>query len=102
MNINITQLRSDGANDSAILDLLQLRQLGMVPGRCSVQRLQELWSCHQSTVSRRMGAVADLGVCTVRNTWGGYMVSPERSPEAAAARRWEALRRRWREGVTHG
>lgn len=110
MRIDITELRRQGRSDQAILDLLQLQSLGMAPGRASVPRLRELWGCHQSTVSRRMAAVAQLGVCTVQNRWGSYTVSNERAQVARvqcvrpksslAAMRWECLRERWRE-VAH-
>lgn len=106
---SITALRRQGGSDQAILDLLQLQSLGMAPGRASVRRLCELWDCHQSTVSRRMAAVAQLGVCTVQNRWGSYTVSDERPqvarvkrvrPESSlAAIRWECLRERWREAA---
>lgn len=105
--LSITTLRRQGGSDQAILGLLQLQSLGMAPGRASVRRLCELWGCHQSTVSRRMAAVAQLGVCTVQNRWGSYTLSDERPvtrrPQrlrphgAVAAQRWENLRRRWRE-----
>jgi DNA-binding IclR family transcriptional regulator len=107
MRIDVTELRKAGGNDQAILDLLQLQSLGMAPGRASVRRLRELWGCHQSTVSRRMAAIAALGVCTVHNRWGSYTLSAERPqvarvncvrPDASLnAMRWEILRERWRE-----
>lgn len=109
MKIKVAALRQRGANDHAIVDLLQLVELGMVPGRVSVDRLRELWGCSQSQVSRRMNAIADLGLCRVRSGWGSCLVTeeaplPKRAlpprPETQLARlRWENLRRRWREVV---
>jgi hypothetical protein len=107
MKVDITALRESGGKDGAIVDLLQLVQLEMVPGRIRTRALIELWGCHQCTVSRRMAAIAELGCCTVRSSWGGYTISPEktkakrlpryRHDPQAARQRWENLRQRWQE-----
>lgn len=109
MKIDITKLRNGRANDHAIVDLLQLIALDMVPGSPNVRELRELWCCSQSQVSRRMNAIGDLGVCRVTSGWGFYRVTDEpplpkparqaRPDPEGAARRWENLRRRWREVV---
>lgn len=107
MKIDITELRNRGGKDGAIVDLLQLMQLEIAPGRIRTKRLIELWDCHQCTVSRRMAAIAELGCCTVRSSWGGYTICAEKAkvkrlpryrhdPEAAR-QRWENLRQRWQE-----
>ena len=109
MKIDITDLRQRGANDHAIVDLLQLIALDMAPGRIRTRALIELWDCHQCTVSRRMAAIAELGVFTVRSSWGRYTISTEkakvkrlpryRHDPQAARQRWENLRQRWQEVV---
>lgn len=103
------KLRNAGCGDQAIVDLLQLLQLGMVPGLVRTKALRDLWSCSQPMVSRRMAAVHALGVVDVRAGWGGYTVCDRgtvRPPAprlrikrdgSEAAKRWEAMRRRWHE-----
>ena len=107
MKLDVTELRKAGGSDQAILDLLQLQDLGLVPGQPRTKELEELWGCHQSTVSRRMAAIAELKCCRVITGWGSYRVTeeaplPKRSlppkPDTQLARlRWENLRRRWQE-----
>lgn len=106
MNLNIAAIRRAGHSDQAVLDLLQLDQIGVVPGRIRVTQLCELWSCHQSTASRRMSAVNQLGIVAVRSNWGAYTIDDEPPPQvkpmrrptpaAVAARRWKAAQQRWR------
>jgi hypothetical protein len=71
----ISRLR-DGTpgRDKAILDLLHLRELGLVPGRAPVRLLENLWCVRQSQVSRRMAAVAELGVVYVKACYGTYLL----------------------------
>jgi hypothetical protein len=109
--VNVHRLRQAGCNDQAILDLLQLQQLALVPGVLQTKALQELWSCSQPMVSRRMAAVHSLGVVYVRSRWGGYTVCDQvvaRKPvickrnvhdPSAAAKRWEAMRQKWLKAV---
>lgn len=103
--INITAYRDNTrARDLAILDLLQLQQLGLAPGAAPVQLLRELWSLSQSQVSRRMAAVADLGVYQVRNDWGRYLINElrkerkiRRVDHRAMRERWEATQQAWQQ-----
>jgi hypothetical protein len=109
--VNIHRLRMAGVSDQAIVDLLQLQQLGLAPGKVQTNALRELWCCSQSFVSRRMSAVHGLGVVQVRSRWGGYTVcdqNPPRNPTPkerctrdpkAAAQRWEAMRQKWQQVV---
>lgn len=107
MQIDITRLRKAGGSDQAILDLLQLLDLGLVPGQPRTKELEALWGCHQSTVSRRMAAICELRCCRVITAWGFYRVTdeaplpkklPPAKPDTQLARlRWENLRQRWRE-----
>jgi Arc/MetJ-type ribon-helix-helix transcriptional regulator len=104
----ISRLR-DGTRgrDLAILDALHLQELGLVPGRAPVKLLETLWRVSQSQVSRRMAAVAELGLFMVRSDHGRYLLvelsehrrkrsSAEREQdEQAEQARWDAARERW-------
>ena len=82
--------------DRAIVDLLQLEELGLVPGSVTVKQLRELWGISQPQVSRRMTAIHQLGRYWVKPGWGRYklMTSHERR-----AQRWEAARRQLQEVI---
>jgi hypothetical protein len=104
----ISRLR-DGSTgrDKAILDALHLQELGFIPGKVPVRLLESLWHVTQPQVSRRMAAVAELGLYYVKSAHGAYVVAQltsQRNQEAAreqeelnswAARRerYEAIRR---------
>ena len=83
------------ARDLAILDLLQLEELGLAPGCVTVQRLRRLWGISQPQVSRRMAAVHELGVYWVQPGGGQYQLLTSRP--ITAAERWEAVRRQLQE-----
>ena len=108
MKVDVHRLRKAGASDQAILDLLRLIRLGLAPSRrLNTTVLRDLWSCSQPQVSRRMKAIASLGVCIVRSSWHGYYITDERPAKqplrllppktdpAVAASRWEDIRRRF-------
>jgi len=63
-SISIDRLRwrtnNDPRHDRAILDFLQLFELGLCPGEVSTERLQALWRTEQYGVSRRMAAIRAL------------------------------------------
>ena len=95
--ITIHTLRDGTASrDRAIVDLLQLEELGLVPGSVSVRQLRELWAASQSQVSRRMTAIHQLGRYWVKPGWGRYKLM---SSHERRAQRWEAVRRQLRETV---
>lgn len=105
LNIH-THRNGKRARDLAILDLMHLQQLGMAPGTAPVRLLRELWGLSQSQVSRRMAAVADLGVYLVEADWGRYRLielTPHRQArrldQRTRAERWETVRRQLREVV---
>lgn len=99
--VNINAYRNNKrARDLAILDLMHLQQLGLAPGSAPVRLLQELWGLSQSQVSRRMAAIADLGVYRVEAAWGRYRLIElqerrivRRADQRAMAERYEAIRR---------
>jgi hypothetical protein len=68
-SISIDRLRwrtnNDPRHDQAILDFLQLFELGLCPGEVSTERLQALWRTEQYGVSRRMAGIRALGVVRV-------------------------------------
>ena len=71
----ISRLRDGTAGrDTAILDALHLKELGLVPGKAPVKLLETLWRVSQSQVSRRMAAVAELGLFMVRSAHGFYLM----------------------------
>lgn len=100
--------------DRAILDLLQLEQLGLAPGSAPVPLLEQIWNITQPQVSRRIAAVADLGIYRVKtNNRGRYLLlandyyGPQRwvtvtkptpikidDSKPSARERWEAIRQR--------
>jgi hypothetical protein len=43
-------------------------------GVASTATLREAWGCDQSTVSRRVNAVAAAGLADITTGWGGYRV----------------------------
>lgn len=105
--VNINAYRNNKrARDLAILDLMHLQQLGLAPGSAPVRLLQELWGLSQSQVSRRMAAVADLGIYEVKAAYGKYLLM-ELTPHRKARRldqrnraeRWDAVRRQLQEAV---
>ena len=109
MTISITALRRNHG-DQAIVDLLQLQQLGLVPGVVSRGELEALWGVTQPNVCRRMQAVHALGICTIRTTHrAGYTIcdqppapvkaKPRPMDPTTARMRWEAARQQWRQGV---
>lgn len=93
--MTIHALRANGHRDTAILDLLHLKELHELPVRLRVGYLQELWQCSQPQVSRRMAAVGELGCCCVENYWGRYRLSVE--VKQTKRQRWAALQQQWRE-----
>jgi hypothetical protein len=93
--MTIHALRANGHRDTAILDLLHLKELHELPVRLRVGYLQELWQCSQPQVSRRMAAVGELGCCCVENCWGRYRLSVE--VKQTKRQRWAALQQQWRE-----
>lgn len=105
--VNIQALRNGTRRrDLAILDVLHLQQLGIAPGAAPVRLLQELWGVSQSQVSRRMDAIADLGLFRIEPHWGRYLLlelTPERSArrldQRTRAERWDAVRKQLREVV---
>ena len=119
--MNISDLRQRNAYglaaDRAILDLLELQELGMAPGILTTAQLRTLWRCSQSMVSRRLHAIDRLGTWQLRPNMsieGSYWLAPRLKPAAPmppsgprrrryqplpdAAKRWEKVRQRW--GVT--
>lgn len=98
-SINLHRLRNgEPGRDKAILDLLQLHQLGMAPGRAHVRTLMELWGISQPQVSRRMTAIRELGVLWVEAGGGTYRLI-DRHEERRSRDRWEALRQKLQEVV---
>lgn len=113
----ISSLRDGTAGrDKAILDALHLKELGLVPGRAPVKLLESLWRVSQPQVSRRMAAVAELGLFMVRSDNGFYLLvelsehrrrgrtrdereQAEEARWAACRERYEAARRRLQEVV---
>jgi hypothetical protein len=82
------------ARDLAILDLLQLQELGLAPGAIRTERLKRLWSVSQSQVSRRMAAIHQLGRYWVEARWGEYRLHTSRP--ITAKERWETLQQQFR------
>ena len=99
--VNITTYRNGKhGRDLAILDLMQLQQLGLAPGTAPVRLLRELWHLSQPQVSRRMTAIADLGIYRVESQCGRYRLIElqehrivRRADQRERAERYEALRR---------
>ena len=102
--INIHALRDGTVNtDRAILDLLELEQLGLAPGVASVALLKVLWSLSQPQVSRRITAIDGLGLYRVRSGCGRYTLIQPRpykpKPEPTSRDRWEAVRQQLQEAI---
>lgn len=105
--INIHALRDGSVNaDRAILDLLELEQLGVVPGMVPVALLKALWKLSQPQVCRRINAIGELGIYQVRAGHGRYTLiqprptKPELKPLQLSPReRWEAARRQLQEVI---
>lgn len=103
--LNIHALRTGArARDLALLDLLHLQQLGLAPGAAPVRLLRQLWGLSQSQVSRRMAAVADLGVYRIEANWGRYLLleleehrQARREDQRSRANRWDAVLRQLQE-----
>lgn len=114
--MNISELRRPGdlIHDRAILDLLELQELGIVPGILTTAQLRALWHCSQSQVSRRLHAIDRLGAWQLQSApgpGGAYWLAPRLKPAPPlpapkpprrryqplpdAAQRWEAMRQRW-------
>ena len=82
--ISIHLLRDGShARDLAILDLLQLVELGLAPGAIKTARLQRLWNVSQSQVSRRMTAIHQLDMYWIEAGWGQYVLHNNRPITAA-------------------
>lgn len=88
LHIAVHSLR-DGTRtrDIAILDLLQLQELGHVPGCAHVGMLMNLWSVSQPQVSRRMAAIRELGLCGVEASHhGSYRLLTRHEDRCSRAR----------------
>lgn len=102
--INIHDLRDGTVNtDRAILDLLELEQLGVAPGVASVALLRALWGISQAQVGRRMTAINGLGLYRVRSGWGRYTIIQPRpykpKTEPTSQERWEAVRNQLQQAI---
>ena len=95
--IDIHVLRDGSVNtDRAILDLLELEQLGIAPGVAPVPLLKALWKLTQPQVCRRINAIGELGIFRVRAGHGRYTLIQPRpykpKPQPTSQERWEAVR----------
>jgi Mn-dependent DtxR family transcriptional regulator len=61
-------------SDHMLMDYLELITLAREPGFVPTKALCELWGCHQSTVSRRIGALAAAELVEITAGGGGYQV----------------------------
>lgn len=61
-------------SDRVLMDYLHLRTITGGCGFAATAQLQEQWGCDQSTVSRRVNAVAAAGLADITTGWGGYRV----------------------------
>jgi hypothetical protein len=61
-------------SDRVLMDYLHIRVLTGGCGFAATATLREAWSCDQSTVSRRVNAVAAAGLADITTSWGGYRV----------------------------
>jgi hypothetical protein len=61
-------------SDRVLMDYLHIRVLTGGCGLAATAQLQEQWGCDQSTVSRRVNAVAAAGLADITAGWGGYRV----------------------------
>lgn len=102
--INIHDLRDGTVNtDRAILDLLELEQLGVVPGVVPVALLKVLWKLSQPQVCRRINAIGELGIYRVRAGHGRYLLIQPKPykprPEPTSRERWEAVKQQLQEAI---
>lgn len=103
-HLNIHTIRDGSVNtDRAILDLLELEQLGVVPGVVPVALLKALWKLSQPQVCRRINAIAELGIYQIRPGHGRYTLIQPRPhkprPEPTSRERWEAVRQQLHEVI---
>lgn len=99
MSINLyPHILRDGtaSRDRAILDVLQLRDMGFAPGSVSVAQLRLMWRASQPQVSRRMSEINRLGIYVVRSGWGRYRLH---DPDELRAQHWEAIKRKLKEAM---
>jgi hypothetical protein len=61
-------------SDRVLMDYLHIRVLTGGCGLAATAQLQEQWGCDQSTVSRRVNAVAAAGLADITTGWAGYRV----------------------------
>ncbi len=61
-------------SDRKLMDYLHLRVLTAGCGCVATAALREAWGCDQSTVSRRMNAVAATGLADITAGGGQYQV----------------------------
>jgi hypothetical protein len=61
-------------SDRVLMDYLHIRVLTGGCGFAATSALREAWGCDQSTVSRRVNAVAAAGLADITTGWGGYRV----------------------------
>jgi hypothetical protein len=61
-------------SDRVLMDYLHLRTITGGCGVASTATLRNAWGCDQSTVSRRVNAVAAAGLADITTCWGGYQV----------------------------
>lgn len=62
-------------SDSTLLDMLELSlRLGDLPCTIATARLAALWSCSQSTVSRRLSRLWEAELIDYRNGHGSYHI----------------------------
>ena len=96
------------SSDRALLDLIELLDLGLAPGLLQAPQLGELWGITQPQVSRRLAALHRFTPWQIQGWQGGrqgYWIGPpvgpmpEPVPAPDPAARWEALRLRLQEGV---
>ena len=71
-------------SDHLLMDYLELVTLAREPGFVATKALCERWGCHQSTVSRRIGALAAAELVEITPAHGGYQVHAMHSLEVAA------------------
>ena len=60
--------------DRVLMDYLHIRVLTGGCGFAATSALRNAWGCDQSTVSRRVNAVAAAGLADITTCWGGYQV----------------------------
>jgi hypothetical protein len=68
-------------SDRVLMDYLHIRVLTGGCGFAATAILREAWDCDQSTVSRRVNAVAATGLADITTGWGGYRVHGLRGVE---------------------